>query len=569
MSKNGPSATAADHVGISLHSFFVFNSSLCKREGQEEKKILYYYPTEEDIDRKIKDVGLCEAVSKFTETFAPETPVEAVHTQRKRMLLHQPEPQYWMVLSVTVPYNKGGSSSQQQPQQQQSRKTPVDTDDHHLDRIAGGEQDYLEDDVSDKVLLSVLHHSYMMFKLFMGSFGHIVSTANSGVESLASRLEHFFSRYLLNLRLPSADLLDVFSGIHFLPLDKTTFLRIQCFINAVEEKFPAVKYTAFLYNNLLVWSSLAQVDIRILYSYLTRSLLPSAHLEHELGTALSSVSSPPSQRALVSPLRASPTIHYPVSSSSPASSSPSTPRSASTMSSTTRTYGSFITGGPASSRVPRVFVNTTTPNEECHLVVYRALSATLCLFTEVGFPLTKDFYTELEVYMGEEMARLASDVGEQYTKSLALTQRGTGTSDDQQTNWKYLYFNHMNLAQKTSFHVGKRSGSSGSGGSWGWDWSDWTGSGNQSGPATPPTASPTVAEVLGILSDINTDLGREEGSDGETIVKTYRDQWVVGKKSDEREVYIVIHQKHANLIEINEQLKTLCNSHFSNIFFLD
>ena len=39
--------------------------------------------------------------------------------------------------------------------------------------------------------------------------------------------------------------------------------------------------------------------------------------------------------------------------------------------------------------------------------------------------------------------------------------------------------------------------------------------------------------------------------DGETIVKTVSDTWVVGKKSDQREFYVVLNQKNANLIEIN------------------
>lgn len=34
---------------------------------QEEKKIMYYYPKNTDIDTKIKQIGLCEAICKFTE----------------------------------------------------------------------------------------------------------------------------------------------------------------------------------------------------------------------------------------------------------------------------------------------------------------------------------------------------------------------------------------------------------------------------------------------------------------------------------------------------------------------
>ena len=44
-----------------------------------------------------------------------------------------------------------------------------------------------------------------------------------------------------------------------------------------------------------------------------------------------------------------------------------------------------------------------------------------------------------------------------------------------------------------------------------------------------------------------------DNDDGELIVKSSTDFWVVGKKCDQREVYIIIHQKNANLIDINGQ----------------
>lgn len=34
---------------------------------KEEKKILFYHPQETDIDSKIKDVGLSEAIVKFSK----------------------------------------------------------------------------------------------------------------------------------------------------------------------------------------------------------------------------------------------------------------------------------------------------------------------------------------------------------------------------------------------------------------------------------------------------------------------------------------------------------------------
>jgi len=33
---------------------------------QEEKKIMFYYPTDVELDTKIRQIGLCEAIIKFT-----------------------------------------------------------------------------------------------------------------------------------------------------------------------------------------------------------------------------------------------------------------------------------------------------------------------------------------------------------------------------------------------------------------------------------------------------------------------------------------------------------------------
>ena len=41
------------------------------------------------------------------------------------------------------------------------------------------------------------------------------------------------------------------------------------------------------------------------------------------------------------------------------------------------------------------------------------------------------------------------------------------------------------------------------------------------------------------------------------MVKTASDFWVVGKKSEQREFYVVINQRSANLIEINGELNVL------------
>ena len=45
--------------------------------------------------------------------------------------------------------------------------------------------------------------------------------------------------------------------------------------------------------------------------------------------------------------------------------------------------------------------------------------------------------------------------------------------------------------------------------------------------------------------------------EGETVIKTASDYWVVGKKSDQREFYVVLNNKMANLAEINGMLTVI------------
>ena len=73
---------------------------------KEHLKILYYYPEDEVQNRKVRNIGLCEALVNFTKTFRPIHPCEAVHTQKSRQVYFEPEPNIWMVMvSQKITYN--------------------------------------------------------------------------------------------------------------------------------------------------------------------------------------------------------------------------------------------------------------------------------------------------------------------------------------------------------------------------------------------------------------------------------------------------------------------------------
>uniref|UniRef100_A0A3P9ABS0 CCZ1/INTU/HSP4 first Longin domain-containing protein n=1 Tax=Esox lucius TaxID=8010 RepID=A0A3P9ABS0_ESOLU len=466
----------------SLLSFFVYNPSFGPREGEEEKKILFYHPSDVEKNEKIRNVGLCEAIVQFTRTFCPTKPAKSLHTQKNRQFFFEAEDSFWIVMvhwcSCSV-FLK-----------------PVDRfwSPEHSKHV------FCKYSLIDTVYGAVLRQCYSMYKLFNGTFVRAMETG--GVELLMQKLEKFFYRYLQTLHLQSCDLLDVFGGIAFFPLDKMTYLKIQSFVNRVEESLSLIKYTTFLYNDQLIWSGLEQDDMRILYKYLTTSLFPR-HSEPELA-------------GRDSPLRpevAGNLLHY----------------------------GRFLTGPAnikdpeAKFRFPRIFVNTKDSYEELHLIVYKAMSAAVCFMISASMELTREFCEQLDSLVGPQLTLLASDICEQYN----VNRRISGPEKEPQ--FKFIYFNHMNLAEKSTIHMRK-------------------------------TASVSLTSVhpdlMKILGDINCDFARVD-EDEEIIVKAMTDYWVVGKKSDQRELYVILNQKNANLIEVNEEVKRLCATQFNNIFFLD
>ncbi|XP_054416126.1 vacuolar fusion protein CCZ1 homolog B isoform X1 [Pongo abelii] len=455
---SGPWAAQEKQFPPALLSFFIYNPGFGPREGEEENKILFYHPNEVEKNEKIRNVGLCEAIVQFTRTFSPSKPAKSLHTQKNRQFFNEPEGNFWMVMVVRNPIIE---------KQSKDGKPVIE---------------YQEEELSDKVYSSVLQQCYSMYKLFNGTF--LKAMEDGGVKLLKERLEKFFHRYLQTLHLQSCDLLDIFGGISFFPLDKMTYLKIQSFINRMEESLNIVKYTAFLYNDQLIWSGLEQDDMRILYKYLTTSLFPR-HIEPELA-------------GRDSPIRAE-------------------------MPGNLQHYGRFLTGPlnlndpDAKCRFPKIFVNTDDTYEELHLIVYKAMSAAVCFMIDASIHPTLDFCRRLDSIVGPQLTVLASDICEQFN----INKRMSGSEKEPQ--FKFIYFNHMNLAEKSTVHMRK----------------------------TPSVSLTSVhPDLMKILGDINSDFTRVD-EDEEIIVKAMSDYWVVGKKSDRRELYVILNQKNANLIEVN------------------
>ena len=80
-----------------VNSFFVFNGTFSHREDDTEEMLLYYYPSDLHIGRKLRNIGLAQGLINFTKTFSPDQPCEAVRTEKRVQAMIEAEPEYWII----------------------------------------------------------------------------------------------------------------------------------------------------------------------------------------------------------------------------------------------------------------------------------------------------------------------------------------------------------------------------------------------------------------------------------------------------------------------------------------
>ncbi|CAF0807914.1 unnamed protein product [Adineta ricciae] len=238
-------STTTERISSNLYlvEYFVFCPLLCEKEGQEGRKILYYYPADTDIDRQIRTVGYCEGLVKFTETFGFEDPCESVHFQKTRLLFHKVEQDICIAMSLHVPVIE--------------RKR----DDKYI-------VEYYDDSINDRIMLPLLKISYRYFTLQHGTMS--CSIRHGGVEELRIILKQHFDKFIqhhLHTMIRDVTLDTSYLGVQFLPVEKKLYLKLQSILRRLELRFSSLKETLFLYKDQLIWSGLTQDDTSLVYLF--------------------------------------------------------------------------------------------------------------------------------------------------------------------------------------------------------------------------------------------------------------------------------------------------------------
>nr|XP_016936152.2 vacuolar fusion protein CCZ1 homolog [Drosophila suzukii] len=480
-------AKLLQRVEITLRSFYIFNSSFGQIEGEEHKKILYYHPNDIELNTKIKDVGLSEAIIRFTGTFTSEDDCQALHTQKTTQLFYQPEPGYWLVLVLNVPKEV---------------------------RLKEGVEvaDYRGAEISDRIYRAILRQCFQMFRFQHGSFssfGSEESSSDKRRELLCQELLKFYDQHLTNLKDPSqCDIIDMLHSIQYLPLDKSLFLRAQNF-GTLGETFPAIKQIIMLYQEqVLCGGKLKPEDLHSLHSFVVQHVLKAE-------ASNSSIAVSPSLKRSISECQ----------------------------------VGGFVRnqkGEGDNQEVVieedhplKVYVTLEKEAKPYYLLIYRALHITLCLFLDADQPPPKqELYDELHGYMAPQLTSLARDITNELNKeAVGATGQENSTGDMAP---KYLFINEQSLQHHTNFqrHL--------------------------------PQGLPR--NVLSIIADLSNSSEKEEMENApaeELQVKTTNDYWIVKRRCNYRQYYVILCNSKATLLDVTQEARRIFEQELTDDVFFD
>ncbi|CAF0762218.1 unnamed protein product [Brachionus calyciflorus] len=354
---------------------------------------------------------------------------------------------------------------------------------------------YESDLISDQIYMSILKQIYKSYKLFNGIIGDCLEQL--GHIKLRENLKIFFDDYIENkLNVHDSDIMNTFNGLQFMSLDRNMYLKIQCLLNLLEEKVSLVEKVVVMHQDQVIWSGLEQEDVSSIYGYLKDLVIKN-----------SSIISP-NQSTLHAKFLVDDKIQK------------------------------ILTSTPSTSnQIPNDEIDQEyfefkkiyfekPKHEQYYLIPYNLAKLTFFIFIPANQTFKLSLLKEIDEVLAKPMISFLQEIAELQMK------RNMNYQEEKEI--KYIYFNRLNLAQKSTLNNSKD----------------------------------MPKHLMTLISQLSKDL---EGCtpSGEIFVKSGKDYWIACKKSDLREVYVVVCQKNANLTLIDEEVKQLCNTDFTNIFFME
>ncbi|KAG0355862.1 Vacuolar fusion protein CCZ1 B [Podila minutissima] len=562
-SSSGPSVTPA-----SLSYFCIYNPDFGPTDETQHEQLLCYIARKTvSIDAKMRNIGLAQGLVNFARIFSPTAPCDNVHSQKNRLVFFEPEPGYWMHLSIelgTIKRTIKGADG----------KYKVVTE-------------YQEHEVHDTVVSALLKQAYGMYRVAHGTMDSLVNASDGNTRPLQRSLEEFFESWVLGWNFEKAMTLErALDGINYLPLTKPSYLAVDRLVKNVRDKYPFMTHSMVTFEDQLVSTDIRDSDQRTVWKQIVQltgydgasaNAAAGDRREEEearkkkstfkFGKSWSNTSifgfyrsssstTPPS----TPPLR--PTSRV----GSPAPSIRSIDGNNGSLSATMSGLGSGSSPRPSGeesggkSQVNALWFGQFANEDvdEHYGVIFKHKSGlNLSFFAPVHEQDVQNLLEEPDQFNREFedfLAELASEstslvvmdgpeggqsrsqietVSRQIVKD-AATARGLGGMLANDKEIRFLYFNKMNLAIKAQL-------------------SSTTGKGGIT----------MGSEMALSLLDIKSDFDRLPDAT-EITTRSPSNHWIVGKRFEDREVYMIVSRKDSTLVEVEDEVRKLTSLYFNS-----
>ncbi|CAI2193224.1 9100_t:CDS:2, partial [Funneliformis geosporum] len=530
-------------VPPSLSYFCVYNPSFGPTEDSQKDQLLYYTSKNTvPMDVKMRQVGLAQGLINFTRVFSPSKPCENVHTQKNRLAIYEPEPDYWIHISIELGYVKKVIKDKEG-----KPKTIIE---------------YLDANLHDSGVRRMLELGYEMYRIFNGPFEYTVRT--TGIKVLKNKLEEFFANWVFEWDFEKTELTKTVDGILYMPLSNSAYSQITSFVTKIQSDYEYISDMFMIWQNKLVYRGNGAIpvnNIRGIWRHLALSF--KGFTRNISGSNLFSYFSnntSPKNTPKVSPSTSPPNPSSPLNSclhSSSTSSdtfgsssllSPSTqifvPGSSNFLLGPTNLYGldkdihpvTVYLSNNSSGRIKKVEHQCNDEHkyedyyddeiDEYYLISYKQNALTLVFLISLKSPECSQvqdmaFYRSFHNYLSSQSEDIIKVVNEDSEKSRKLGK------PDADKEYRYLFFNKMTLAVKSSLYPF-----------------------SSNGILTSSSKGLTITgEMAHALCELHEDLEKYPQLT-EIYTRSSTNFWIVGKRSDGRVLYIVVPKKEASLAEV-------------------
>ncbi|KAG9103844.1 hypothetical protein FRC07_009913, partial [Ceratobasidium sp. 392] len=182
----------------------------------EQAHILFYTARERAVsrDRILRQVGLAKALANFAEMFTSQPGFDNVHSQKSRLVMVSPEPNFWIHACVNLAKTPKATATKSGP----------NTD-------ASEDFDYHTNSLNDDILRTQLMQTFQAFKLQYGGFSQIMQS--DGVRALERRIESFFTPWAWQWNLGTTPEFGAYLGLPIHPLKKQLSPHINEYVSHV------------------------------------------------------------------------------------------------------------------------------------------------------------------------------------------------------------------------------------------------------------------------------------------------------------------------------------------------